>query len=153
MSTLSIANVMDSLRAAGLSLVLTPECALQVRPASRLTSGQRCLIRDNKQLLVDFLRIEAANDNWNVHIPPGTSVETMIRFRAASRRLDASQAYYDHHVNCPFCIAAGRGKRYGDRCQEGSALWSAYQPPNNHRDVLAIRTSVSGAPSTAPILI
>ena len=39
--------------------------------------------------------------------------------------LDA--AYLAHHFNCPACIAAGRGSRYGLRCGTGEALWRAYQ--------------------------
>ncbi len=38
--------------------------------------------------------------------------------------LDA--AYLGHHFNCPTCIAAGRGGRYGQRCGTGMALWRAY---------------------------
>lgn len=38
--------------------------------------------------------------------------------------LDA--AYLAHHFNCPTCIAAGRGSRYGQRCGAGMALWRAY---------------------------
>lgn len=38
--------------------------------------------------------------------------------------LDA--AYLAHHFNCPTCIAAGRGSRYGFRCGTGAALWRAY---------------------------
>ena len=38
--------------------------------------------------------------------------------------LDA--AYLSHHFNCPACIAAGRGSRYGQRCGAGMALWRAY---------------------------
>ena len=38
--------------------------------------------------------------------------------------LDA--AYLSHHFNCPACIAAGRGSRYGLRCDTGAALWCAY---------------------------
>ncbi|PIQ56523.1 MAG: hypothetical protein COW02_00685 [Comamonadaceae bacterium CG12_big_fil_rev_8_21_14_0_65_59_15] len=38
--------------------------------------------------------------------------------------LDA--AYNGHHFNCPTCIAAGRGSRYGLRCGTGAALWRAY---------------------------
>ena len=38
--------------------------------------------------------------------------------------LDA--AYLAHHFNCPACIAAGRGSRYGLRCGVGAALWRAY---------------------------
>ena len=35
-------------------------------------------------------------------------------------------AYLAHHFNCPTCIAAGRGSRYGLRCGAGAALWRAY---------------------------
>jgi len=38
--------------------------------------------------------------------------------------LDA--AYLAHHFNCPTCIAAGRSRRYGQRCGAGMALWRAY---------------------------
>lgn len=38
--------------------------------------------------------------------------------------LDA--AYLAHHFNCPACIAAGRGSRYGLRCGAGAALWRVY---------------------------
>ena len=38
--------------------------------------------------------------------------------------LDA--AYLAHHFNCPTCIAAGRGSRYGPRCGTGDALWREY---------------------------
>lgn len=38
--------------------------------------------------------------------------------------LDA--AYLSHHFNCPACIAAGRGSRYGLRCATGTVLWLAY---------------------------
>ena len=38
--------------------------------------------------------------------------------------LDAE--YLAHHFNCPTCIAAGRGSRYGFRCGTGAALWRAY---------------------------
>ncbi len=37
------------------------------------------------------------------------------------------QTYYIHHNKCNFCIAAGRGKRYGPRCAAGMSLWAAYQ--------------------------
>lgn len=35
-------------------------------------------------------------------------------------------AYHAHHFNCPTCIAAGLGSRYGLRCGAGIALWRAY---------------------------
>ena len=39
---------------------------------------------------------------------------------------ELAQAYHEHHFNCPTCIAAGRGSRYGQRCGAGMALWQAY---------------------------
>lgn len=36
-----------------------------------------------------------------------------------------AQAYHAHHFQCPQCIAAGLG--YGQRCQAGALLWTAYQ--------------------------
>ena len=51
--------------------------------------------------------------------------------------LDA--AYLTHHFNCLTCIAAGRGSRYGLRCDTGAALWCAYaqadQPDGKHIDL------------------
>lgn len=38
----------------------------------------------------------------------------------------AAQAYHAHHFNCQTCIAAGRGERYGRRCETGLALWTTY---------------------------
>ena len=35
--------------------------------------------------------------------------------------------YHAHHVTCPTCIAAGRGRTYGLRCGVGSTLWAGYQ--------------------------
>jgi hypothetical protein len=40
--------------------------------------------------------------------------------------LDA--AYLAHHFNCPTCIAAGRGSRYGQRCSVGTALAGELTP-------------------------
>ena len=39
---------------------------------------------------------------------------------------ELAAAYHAHHFNCPTCIAAGRGSRYGQRCGAGMALWRAY---------------------------
>jgi hypothetical protein len=39
---------------------------------------------------------------------------------------ELAAAYYAHHFNCPTCIAAGCGSRYGQRCGAGMALWRAY---------------------------
>jgi len=39
----------------------------------------------------------------------------------------AARMYHMHHFNCNTCIAAGRGKRYGNRCTVGLALWNTYR--------------------------
>lgn len=41
------------------------------------------------------------------------------------RRKQADRAYQAHHLGCPTCTAAGKG--HGQRCGDGSALWSAYE--------------------------
>ena len=38
-----------------------------------------------------------------------------------------AEAYHAHHFKCRFCIAAGRGAGYGERCAVGLGLWRAYQ--------------------------
>ncbi|MFM7009004.1 MAG: hypothetical protein ACKO0Z_06670 [Betaproteobacteria bacterium] len=38
----------------------------------------------------------------------------------------AARSYHEHHFNCPKCIAAGLGSRYGQRCGAGMALWHSY---------------------------
>ena len=35
------------------------------------------------------------------------------------------RAYLAHHVQCPQCIAAGKG--YGQRCGAGATLWRQYE--------------------------
>jgi hypothetical protein len=40
---------------------------------------------------------------------------------------ELAAAYHAHHFQCPTCIAAGRGSRYGQRCGAGMALWAGYQ--------------------------
>ena len=98
--------IVDQLRGAGLNLSLAPAGGLAVAPSSHLTEDLRALIRDSKALLIDW--VKAANDAS----PPDWHA------------LDA--AYLAHHFNCPTCIAAGRGSRYGLRCGTGAALWCAY---------------------------
>jgi hypothetical protein len=34
-------------------------------------------------------------------------------------------AYMAHLLNCPICVAAGRGSQYGLRCGTGASLWRA----------------------------
>lgn len=106
MTALAVQQVVESLRLAGLKLAVTPERALKVTPASSLTAELRDLIRASKDVLIDWLDADAANDPSDWH--------------------ELAAAYHAHHFNCRFCIAAGRGAQYGLRCGVGAALWRAY---------------------------
>lgn len=46
-----------------------------------------------------------------------------------------AKAYHLHHFNCPQCIAAGRGARYGRRCAVGLALWNDYTEADTTTDL------------------
>lgn len=89
----TVTSVLTQLSQTGLNLSLAPAGGLAVAPASHLTADLRDQIRSSKALLIDCLT--AAND----------------------------AAYHAHHFNCPTCIAAGRGSRYGQRCSAGMTLW------------------------------
>ena len=106
MTAQAVETVVAQLADAGLNLSLTLAGGLAVAPSSHLTDDLRALIRDSKALLIDW--VKAANDAS----PPDWHA------------LDA--AYLAHHFNCPTCIAAGRGSRYGLRCGTGAALWRDY---------------------------
>ena len=84
-------------------------------PSKRLTAELRDLIRSSKPMLMDWLA--AANDGAS-HAPDPPKNTADWKGLAA--------AYHSHHFNCPTCIAAGRGSRYGQRCGAGMALWQAY---------------------------
>jgi len=110
--------IVEQLHGAGLNLSLAPAGGLAVAPSSHLTEDLRALIRDSKALLIDWVKSgnDASPADWHA--------------------LDA--AYLAHHFNCPDCIAAGRGSRYGQRCGVGMALWRAYaqadQPGGNPQE-------------------
>jgi hypothetical protein len=106
-------RIIEATVAAGLKLTLAPAGGLAVTPASKLTPVLRDLIRTGKNDLVRWFT--AANDN-NAE-PPADPTQWK----------ELSEAYHQHHNNCTFCQAAGRGARYGLRCGTGSALWLAYQ--------------------------
>lgn len=107
--------IVDQLRGAGLNLSLAPAGGLAVAPSSHLTAELRDLIRSSKALLIDWLT--AANDTAShAPDPPDDPVDW----------IELAAAYHAHHFNCPTCIAAGRGSRYGQRCGAGMALWRAY---------------------------
>ena len=90
----------------------------QPAPSSHLTEDLRALIRDSKALLIDW--VKSANDANSAAPEPSSNPASPTDWHA----LDA--AYLAHHFNCPTCIAAGRGSRYGLRCGTGAALWRAY---------------------------
>ena len=71
-------------------------------------------LREHRAELADALQVEPS---------PGATLDTTPE-STDWHALDA--AYLAHHFNCPTCIAAGRGSRYGQRCGAGMALWRAY---------------------------
>ena len=115
MSAQAVETVVAQLADAGLNLSLAPAGGLAVAPSSHLTADLRALIRSSKALLIDWL--SAANDAAS-HAPDPPDNPLDWKELAAS--------YHAHHFNCPTCIAAGRGSRYGQRCGAGMALWRAY---------------------------
>lgn len=74
-------------------------------------------LREHRAELADALRAE------QVEPLPSAPADAAPEL-ADWHTLDA--AYLSHHFNCPTCIAAGRGGRYGQRCGVGIALWRAY---------------------------
>ena len=115
MSTQAVETVVAQLADAGLNLSLAPAGGLAVAPSSHLTADLRALIRSSKALLIDWLT--AANDaDSHAPDPPDNPLDWK----------ELAAAYHAHHFNCPTCIAAGRGSRYGMRCGTGAALWRAY---------------------------
>ncbi len=112
MTTATAKEVITTLGVAGLSVTLTPELGLLVSPARLLTADLRQTIRGNRDALVEFLAVEAAND---APAPAPTPMDW--------RQADA--AYLLHHFRCPSCCAAGHGR--GDRCTTGADLWAIYE--------------------------
>jgi hypothetical protein len=116
MTAQAVEIVVAQLADAGLNLSLAPAGGLAVAPSSHLTADLRDLIRSSKALLIEWLT--AANDAAShAPDPPDDPVDWK----------ELAAAYHAHHFNCPTCIAAGRGSRYGQRCGAGMALWSGYQ--------------------------
>jgi hypothetical protein len=115
MTAQAVETVVAQLADAGLNLSLAPTGGLAVAPSSHLTADLRNLIRSSKALLIEWLT--AANDTAShAPDPPDDPVDWK----------ELAAAYHAHHFNCPTCIAAGRGSRYGQRCGAGMALWRAY---------------------------
>ena len=115
MTALAVETLVAQLSHAGLNLSLALSGGLAVAPASHLTADLRDLIRSSKALLIDWLT--PANDSAShAPDPPDNPLDWK----------ELAAAYHAHHFNCPTCIAAGRGSRYGQRCGAGMALWRAY---------------------------
>lgn len=141
--TTTTKNLIDLLHDVGLRLSVNERGGLLVTPSDRLNDDLRVLIRGNKAALVDWVKTEVE--------APLTTEAQLIEYRLYSKlqppparppqvsppqatespsnpvdwhALDA--AYLAHHFNCPTCIAAGRGTRYGLRCGTGAALWTQY---------------------------
>lgn len=115
MTAQAVETIVVQLVEAGLSLSLAPVGGLAVAPSSRLTTDLRTLIRESKAILVDWLT--AANDGARQPAAHPDNPQDWKKLAAA---------YHTHHFNCPTCIAAGLGSRYGERCGAGLALWQAY---------------------------
>jgi len=75
-------------------------------------------LREHRAALADALQTEP------IEQLPSNPEDAAPAPAADWHALDA--AYQAHHFNCPTCIAAGRGSRYGLRCGTGAALWRAY---------------------------
>lgn len=117
----STATVLTALQSAGLVLTLTPDRGLGVTPKARLTEPLRVLIKAHREDLVRWLGRSASNDPTamaDMGIPMSPPAPASTDWQALDK------AYQAHHVNCPTCIAAGKG--YGLRCGVGSALWASY---------------------------
>lgn len=115
MTSLAIETLVAQLSQAGLNLSLAPAGGLAVTPSRHLTTDLRDLIRSSKTLLIDWLT--SANDTTSLAPDPPVNPQDWK---------ELATAYHDHHFNCPTCIVAGRGGRYGQRCGAGMALWRAY---------------------------
>ena len=115
MTEQAVKTVLAQLVDAGLNLSLASAGGLAVAPSRHLTAELRNLIRSSKAMLIDWLTAaqEAASRASDTPANPQDWIEL-------------ATAYHAHHFNCPTCIAAGRGSRYGQRCGAGMALWRVY---------------------------
>jgi hypothetical protein len=115
MTAQAVETIVAQLADAGLNLSLAPAGGLAVAPSSHLTADLRTLIRSSKALLIDWLTM--AKEDARQTPEPSFNPQDWRELAAA---------YHAHHFNCPICIAAGRGSRYGQRCGAGIAMWQAY---------------------------
>lgn len=110
-----MAQALETIRAAGLSIGLTDDLRLIVRPSSLITPELREFAKAHRDELIACLLAEQA-------VPPPPPPPAPALTHAEWATLD--KAYQAHHAACPVCIAAGKG--YGLRCGTGAALWAEY---------------------------
>ena len=115
MTAVAIEPVLAQLTQAGLHLSLATGGGLAVAPSSHLNAELRDLIRCSKVLLIDWLTAANAAASKTPALPDNSS-----------KWKELAATYHAHHFSCPTCIAAGRGSGYGQRCNTGTALWTAY---------------------------
>lgn len=134
-----MATALSTLRDAGFAVAVTPAGKLRVTPASKLTPELRQVIGQHRdELLMQLTGRAAANDARSETVrttpPPATErtpaqvvnsgvVNNLVN-KISPDWKDLDRAYQAHHVNCPVCIAAGKG--HGQRCGTGAALWADY---------------------------
>lgn len=110
-----MAQALETIRAAGLTVSLTDDRRLFVKPSSLITPELREFAKAHRDELIACLLAEQAAPPPPPPTPPALT-------HAEWATLD--KAYQSHHQTCPVCIAAGKG--YGLRCGTGAALWSKY---------------------------
>jgi hypothetical protein len=87
-------------------------------------------------------------------VTPVTPEKTIIQEKIDTTANDwhqADRAYQAHHWSCPQCQASGKG--YGPMCDEGQALWDAYEAAPMSELGKAKRVATSNqapAPQTPP---
>ena len=111
-----LAHLLNQLDAAGIHLEMDGDRI--AAPAGVLTDDLRQSIREHRDELIHWLTTEAAIDAYE---------RSLDVWKEQTRWRERSTAYYMHHFGCATCIAAGRGRGYGERCADGAELWKNYQ--------------------------
>ena len=109
MSSLTAQEVLVAVGRDGVQVKLTEDFDLDVFPSSKLQPSHREMLKLEKPKLVKHLARQAAKK----------------LLLTADRDISLFNLYYDHHFQCPQCIAAVLG--YGSRCLQGKPLWFRYQ--------------------------
>jgi len=89
------------------------------------------------QIPPEPIKIQDNNIKDNNEIPP----RKLDHFHVNAPWRVLSKAYYAHQFNCLECISAGRGSRYGQRCDIGAALWTQYADREFKTDASSGRAS------------